>query len=181
MKQVTLKLKFILILLLLFTSSCYSWAQDGEMIHQIDNEYYKQVDPEAWRFHQYSFSNLDHNTGTADIAIPIYTIKIGRITVPINIVYNTLGIKVEDHVSYVGVGWDLIAGGRITRKVMGGLPDLKEYVKSFPEEKILGYQKKGSYEYDSRYFIDQAPDLFYYSGPGVNGSFLFNKYSLFSS
>nr|WP_320120065.1 BACON domain-containing protein [uncultured Marinifilum sp.] len=164
-------------LLILFLNCCLveAFSQENNTVQAIDNEYYKQVNPEAWCFHQYSYSALNHNNGKANVEIPIYEINIGRISVPIKLAYNTTGIKVEQPSSYVGTGWDLVANGRITRRIMGGLMDLYEYKVGQTDTKKLGYQKKGNYDYNVSYFIDQAPDLFYSSAPGLSANFFFSK------
>jgi len=58
-------------------------------------------------------------TGTADISVPIYTIKAKGITVPVAISYHTGGIRLEEEASWVGLGWALNAGGMISRTIMG--------------------------------------------------------------
>ncbi|MBL7737785.1 MAG: hypothetical protein JNK14_01110 [Chitinophagaceae bacterium] len=58
-------------------------------------------------------------TGIPDISIPIYTIKTGNITVPIVLKYHGGGIKVNTPYSWVGLGWDLICGGVVTKQING--------------------------------------------------------------
>ena len=165
----------IALLLLLCLKIQIADAQDDNLVHQIDNEYYKMVNPEAWRFHQYSFSEVNKNTGKANIELPIYEVKIGRMSVPIKLIYNSTGIKVEDQASYVGTGWDLIAHGRVTRKIMGGMNDLVSYHHGQNDYYMYGYQKKGNKDYDHLMSIDQAPDLFMCSAPGLNSRFIFSQ------
>ena len=62
---------------------------------------------------------IDNNTGRADISIPIHEIKIGSIRLPITLVYNASGIKVNDVASTVGLGWSLNVGGFVTRQTIG--------------------------------------------------------------
>ena len=58
-------------------------------------------------------------TGTADVTVPIYTIKAKGITMPVAVSYHTGGIKLEEEASWVGLGWALNAGGMISRTIMG--------------------------------------------------------------
>ena len=62
---------------------------------------------------------VDHSTGIPDITIPIYTVRIGGISLPINLSYHASGIKVNDIASTVGLGWVLNSGGFITQQVIG--------------------------------------------------------------
>lgn len=58
-------------------------------------------------------------TGAACFDIPIYTIKTGDFVLPISLHYETSGFKVATIASNVGLGWNLNAGGYITRTVKG--------------------------------------------------------------
>lgn len=59
----------------------------------------------------------DIYTGAQDIKIPLFTIKEGDISVPIVLQYHTSGIKVDQKASEVGLGWSLVKGPQITRKI----------------------------------------------------------------
>jgi hypothetical protein len=61
-------------------------------------------------------------TGTVGVAIPVYQIKKGNVSVPVTLVYGGRGIKPKDVESSAGIGFYLSAGGQISREVRG-LPD----------------------------------------------------------
>lgn len=77
-------------------------------------------------------TNADLSTGTAQMGVPLYTLKDGNFSVPIGLSYNASGIKVEDVASNVGLNWNLEAGGRIVR-----------IVKDKPDEAFLGLDSRG--------------------------------------
>ncbi|WP_320052035.1 BACON domain-containing protein [uncultured Acetobacteroides sp.] len=56
-------------------------------------------------------------TGRSPVSIPIHVLKGKNISVPISLVYSSDGVKVDEHPSWVGMGWNLNAGGIITRMV----------------------------------------------------------------
>jgi YD repeat-containing protein len=58
-------------------------------------------------------------TGVPNISIPIHTLHYGNINVPIALRYHSGAVRTANHPSWVGVGWDLQAGGAITRTVRG--------------------------------------------------------------
>lgn len=62
-------------------------------------------------------------TGLVDISVPIYTIDIKGIKVPIEFKYHASGIKYDDVSNEVGLGWTLMAGGVIRRSIMGNWDD----------------------------------------------------------
>lgn len=62
---------------------------------------------------------VSHYTGTVNVEIPICTIELKDISIPVSLTYNTSGIKVEQEASTVGLGWSLNVGGAITKTIMG--------------------------------------------------------------
>lgn len=78
--------------------------------------------PESYQFKKRLLNNVSLYTGQPSIDIPIYTIDLDGMQVPISISYNTGGIKVEEDATSVGLGWSLNIGGQITRSA-NGLPD----------------------------------------------------------
>ncbi|MEC3878635.1 hypothetical protein [Parapedobacter sp. 10938] len=66
---------------------------------------------------------VDLYTGTAQINIPIATAQGKDLSIPVSLNYvGGRGIRVQDYASNVGLGWQLAAGGNISR-VVRGLPD----------------------------------------------------------
>lgn len=62
---------------------------------------------------------VNKGTGTAGVSIPLFTIKGGEnIDIPITLSYTCSGIKVQDVASWVGLGWNLSSGGKITRVIV---------------------------------------------------------------
>jgi YD repeat-containing protein len=83
---------------------------------------YDPPSPEASALGKYVDHPVSTFTGVPSINIPLFEIKCGRITLPINVSYHGSGVKVDEIASRVGIGWVLNAGGAITRTVKG-LPD----------------------------------------------------------
>lgn len=55
--------------------------------------------------------------GLPEISIPLYTVKGKSLSVPLVLRYHGGGIKTSDRSTWVGLGWDLQAGGSISRSV----------------------------------------------------------------
>ncbi|MBK9486949.1 MAG: hypothetical protein IPO01_17740 [Chitinophagaceae bacterium] len=66
--------------------------------------------------------NVDLYTGKTNVNLPLYTLKSGSISLPISLQANVNAHRVNEIGSWVGLGWNLNAGGVITR-VMKNLPD----------------------------------------------------------
>lgn len=126
-------------------------------------------------------------TGVPDISIPIYTIKSGSITLPINLSYHASGIKVAQEASWVGLGWALEAGGVISRTVcgyddFGGYPTGFYYEQNLPnvgaDDNLNPVNAQNSYYYYNEIANgskDGEPDMFYFNFNGNSGKFYFQK------
>ncbi len=87
--------------------------------------------------------------------------------------------KVDQKASWVGLGWELMAGGAITRTVRGSEDEGgRGYIRSV-------YYNEGDFDpaYSDNYyemeemlqgFIDTEPDIFYYNFMGYSGRFIFD-------
>ena len=70
-------------------------------------------------FNSASLDNVDHQSGTLNVSIPLYTIQSGKLELPISLQYQASGIKADYDPSVVGIGWVLNAGGKILTNVIG--------------------------------------------------------------
>jgi hypothetical protein len=73
--------------------------------------------PTASALGKYIDNPVSLYTGTPNITIPLYEIKMKEVSVPIELTYNPQDIQTETTPSNVGLGWSLNAGGLITRAV----------------------------------------------------------------
>ncbi|MND36556.1 hypothetical protein D3C80_272140 [compost metagenome] len=151
--------------------------------------------PQASALGKYGDIPVGNFTGTADISIPIYSLKIKDFTLPVAISYHTGGIKVEETATNVGLGWALSYGGNISVSVNGlndfesngfcnvisdplkRLPD-----QPFPSNNVYNWYADGGGDL-YKFAVDAAegttdtePDLHYYSIPGNSGKFYFDQY-----
>ncbi|MCT4647724.1 MAG: BACON domain-containing protein [Carboxylicivirga sp.] len=83
---------------------------------------YTPPSPEALAFKKYGDYPVTHYTGLPGISIPIHTIEVDGVQIPISLDYHASGIKVNESASWVGLGWTLKASGVLSRQV-NGIPD----------------------------------------------------------
>lgn len=74
----------------------------------------KPVSPEVASLGRYGDIAVGEYSGAANISIPIHTLKAGKLNFPINLYYNSNGIKVSEEATWVGLGWNLSAVAGIT-------------------------------------------------------------------
>jgi hypothetical protein len=70
-----------------------------------------------------SSADVDLYTGTAQVSVPICQLRSRELSIPVALYYTgARGIRVQDYAGPAGLGWQLIAGGGISR-VVRGFPD----------------------------------------------------------
>lgn len=80
---------------------------------------FTNLTPEAASLGKYGAFQVSEYSGAANISIPLYTVKSGDVSFPINLYYDATGIKVEQDATFVGLGWNLSYGGMISHIVCG--------------------------------------------------------------
>lgn len=133
------------------------------------------------------FKSMDYSvnnaSGLAPVSIPIYEIKSGSITVPINISYNASGRKVFDVTGPVGMGWSLNCGGAISRTVHGRPDDQYYFPSTFRSASTLSNSNVYDYyylagltaeqgQYTSSPLEDPEYDIFSYYCGNTSGKFI---------
>ena len=111
--------------------------------------------PEVASFMRYMESPISLYTGTVDVSIPLYTIEVDNIKVPITLSYHNAGAKVEEEASWVGLGWNLNAGGCIFRAIKN-IPD--DFPRGWLTDDDMTLNYPSSYNWSSDYF---AHDVVY--------------------
>ncbi|KMQ59594.1 hypothetical protein ACM39_18340 [Chryseobacterium sp. FH2] len=135
------------------------------------------IKPPSLETYKISTYNLDFNnspSGEFTYTLPIYNINSG-INIPINLGYNS-GIKVDDIGSNLGMSWQLVAGGAISRVVRDEQDEMSSSV-WFPETIDINADantiKTAAHPDNS---IDTEYDWFNFSlSNGLSGQFYIDK------
>ncbi len=151
--------------------------------------------PEAANFEKYGNIPVSYFSGVPQISVPIHTINLKNLSIPINLSYHSSGIKVDETASNVGLGWVLNAGGLISCNTRGN-PDFDTYgyaSASNPSQHIYDRYIFGAFQEETinddvnqdddhdlldniaSGYIDGQPDLFHYSYPGGSGKFVYDE------
>jgi hypothetical protein len=146
-------------------------------------------------------NNLTVNplTGAAQVNIPIYNVSIGQLSLPISLNYYGGGIKNKDAEGTAGIGWNLSAGGQVSR-IVRGLPD--DVIKDNAGNNRFGWLSASNtgaasidgftiantanvctteatdLSYMSAHFsvnYDTEPDIFNVSAPGLSCQLVYNR------
>jgi len=79
--------------------------------------------PNVFSFMQHTRIPISNYSGLPQVSIPIVNVSYKDLNIPIEISYQSSGFKPEQHPGWVGLGWNLNAGGVITRRIRGAFPD----------------------------------------------------------
>lgn len=138
--------------------------------------------PTASNLGKFGLVPVSMYTGTADISIPIYKMQERGITLDINLKYDTSGLLINQLPGWTGHGWNLMAGGSITRKVNSWEDELELDPKGLCQYKLNNYfkvyDKVPEYINRSKQDPNKKPiltdiyaDVFYFNFMGHHGKF----------
>lgn len=185
-----MKARFILSTILFLFTCLFSFSQPV-------NNWVKDVvqqPPNAAALFKYTDVPVDYASGLPSIGVPVHSLQHGPVPVNISLSYHAQGMKVAENASWVGLGWNLSAGGQIARTVLGA-----------PDESAHGYYFRGHHvgpffscpDMNKCWWLhglvcgvttqgwgtsqypyvpqDLEPDLFSYSFDGYSGKFIIDK------
>lgn len=168
----------------LFFISNLVYAQKNEEI-PIYNVQISPPSPNAAKLGVYGDVPVGLFSGTLNLTIPIYEIKLPDFVLPITLGYNTSGIKVDEVATDVGLGWILNAGGVVTTSIRGNADNLpKRYIPAnisqFDPQDTTKSTPGGLSSYDmAQRIIDQnydtQQDIYYYNFAGYTGKFIYSN------
>lgn len=141
--------------------------------------------PKSAEYAKYTNYSVTLYNGLPDISIPLYSINLRGLTIPINLTYHASGIKYKQSSGEVGVGWNLNPGYRVSRTVHGYADEKESMPSNFSEESINDRVLRDKYL--SRFLpllaldrpfatngqqLDGQYDIFNYNIPSEGGSFI---------
>ena len=151
--------------------------------------------PNAEILGKYGQVPVSYFNGLPQISIPISTFKVNGYELPISLSYYASGNKPDSHPGWVGLGWNLSAGGAITRIINGIKDEMTETERRFIINSGNGFSTNPGYYYrtdsvnrtnwsnknylyyiksmktTSRYPYDTEPDEFVVNVAGISASF----------
>ncbi|TRX34733.1 RHS repeat domain-containing protein [Flavobacterium restrictum] len=183
--------KIIIILSLLISGLTISQTkQNGDNLLPITFS----ASPNAASLGIYGQIPVNLYNGAPNININLYSIKVDNFEMPISISYNLSSVKPEERPGWIGLGWNLNAGGAITRIVRGGVdevmvsnmidPTVFSYYDHFSELNIVNWDSATKLdEYTNwlhaiaptKFAAYPAPDEFMFNFNGLSGSFFKNQ------
>ncbi len=181
------KLKILFCFFLLLTSAHISFGQTEPDPQQTQLDRVIPVSPTAGSITRYGNTPVNYFTGSPNISIPLYEVSVGGLKVPLSLNYQYDGLKVEEIASWVGLGWNLSAGGAITRTIRGIADDAPNGYMSpalpMTAKFMIDNMTNPAYSNDIKTLRKEAasgnydiePDIFYFSFPGGSGKFFYNQ------
>ncbi|WP_142686613.1 hypothetical protein [Chitinophaga polysaccharea] len=174
-----MKSLLVVLLMLVDVIGCigYSQAQNSPNAYFVPTVFPKS--PNVAGMDKYGDYPVNMFSGLPDISIPLYEVVSGDFKMPITLSYHASGFKVNEKAGWAGLGWSVITGGQITRRIMG-IAD--EFPNGYLSGKLqpaatVNPESTASLQYLSSLkskLYDAQPDIYSYSFNGRNGKFFFN-------
>jgi len=183
---------------IIFFLPVVGFSQNSQLDYGQNLRSYTLSSPEVSSFEKYNLTGTQNYTGKVNISIPIYTAKSGNLEYPINLVYNSGGIKVDQLSSDVGLGWNL-TNAVITRTINAGndfdntgllsyQPDYNSYSATDKSKDMLVLKKSLGFFLSKEmspenvvvrafFDIDMIPDTYHFFGNGPKTDFFFSSIS----
>jgi len=180
---------FIFLLQAILCTAELSAQQASSYINR-SPEFLRITPPTVASFNKFIDHPVNLYNGTPDISLPIYELSDGDIQLQATLRYNASGIRVAEEASWVGLGWNLNAGGYICQQVVGEddyndshylefVDILIPQVYSNPYQAIPYteglHTKLECYRNHSlceKHMGKLNPDVFYFCVPGYSGKFV---------
>ncbi|PSL26461.1 RHS repeat domain-containing protein [Chitinophaga ginsengisoli] len=155
--------------------------------------------PAVKAMQKFSDVPISYYTGTTNITVPIHEIQLANFSLPINLMYHSATVHVQEESGRVGLGWALNAGGQISRNIYSyddfdsnryldiGKPELVGYpllyqdtvplAKFNPSNIQLYPYVSGDGVVNGKNFFDFQPDKFTLQLPGYSNKFIISSKS----
>jgi RHS repeat-associated protein len=172
--------------ILIITITNILTAQDAPNWNSIDYSYIKEnikipASPNASAFTKYGDFNVGHHSGTVSANVPLFNIGDGMMNLKVDMNYSSGGLKLEDLGAWTGIGWNISAGGAITRTVMGNPDQTNNYYWNYNFD--LSNPSPHLDQMTERKFLDTLlwgyaegqPDIFSYNVGNLSGKFIIKK------
>ena len=184
-------MRCLIVVLFLFVGVT-SWAQTLEdMLPDLGTVKIntRPPSPETASFGLYTDISLNYYIGAPNVSIPIYTIEMNQLSLPLVLSYNASGLIVENPASWVGAGWSFNPTGVVSRTVLGAADESAAGESGYFNEPYI-FLNNGEVNESNLYLcedpkyanrvvsgeLDTQPDFFSFSLPnGQPISFIFNK------
>jgi len=122
--------------------------------------------------------DIEMNTGVVKKMIQLRPFTSGKVTVPLSLGFSSMGLKVNEHPTRVGVGWHFSGAGLISRVIYGNDDLIAErYVPNVfiqPNEEET-YTTTYAYKLNNEGNRDASPDIFNYNFGQFSGKFIFEN------
>lgn len=142
-------------------------AEDNKLSGKV---FYNIPTPNANELMRFGSFPVNYHTGTADISIPLYNYNCGGVSLDIRLQYDSSGLPMNILPGWTGHGWTLIAGGSITRQIIGYPDDI-----SYKGTQIRQYDQIDNFfrnhQISTADKSEASPDMFYFNFLGKSGRF----------
>ncbi|MCJ0743675.1 hypothetical protein [Pedobacter montanisoli] len=120
---------------------------------------------------------INLSTGVVSTSIPLFVLEGKELKLPITLSYSYDGFKPSQSVGWAGLGWNIQAGGVITRMVNGAVDNTFNYGYNYEDPAVQALINSPSYSYEflkagTNMLYDLEPDIFQFNFGKYSGKFM---------
>lgn len=141
--------------------------------------------PTASSISRYGEIPVNNSTGALNFSIPFFNVQGNDLQLPISLNYGYTGLKPAEYAGWVGLGWNLQAGGVITRNVKDLVDSYygdESFSGPYVQDKLFnGLTNTESADFQTflngvyRGKFDTEPDIYNFNFNGYSGKFILYK------
>jgi hypothetical protein len=173
-------------LILIILCSAMAYGQNQYVLPQLTPQ-----SPNTASLGKYGEIPVSLSNGLANISVPLLNLKVGSFNVPVELTYHNNGYKPDELASWVGMGWDIQAGGMISLEQRGNYdfdesgngmfttapgtnPNSVAALNKYLANQMSQTELNAWQESVIRGDVDAEYDLYHYSFFGHTGNFYFD-------
>jgi|GEM_PF-646199 len=136
--------------------------------------------PNAASLGRYDGVEVGLSTGTFQYEVPLTQIQLKGIVLPVSLQYASNGLRVDEISPRAGTFWNLVAGGIITRTVLGRIDEYSNRISppgTYPQRtrELVNFLNDLSDTEGVGNGWDGEPDVFTFNVGGYSGKFILNS------
>jgi len=172
----------VLLFLVVFFSFAKGFGQTIPYPAPASDPSFVPPSPNAQAFQVFGSTPVSLYEGLPAVSFPVYEVKCGSLSLPITLSYNYSGLYPLQDASWVGLGWNLSAGGVITRNIEGNVDGLGWTGYNYGEYNIADSMWQATntflgaaYNSYSSESYDLAPDVYDCEFNGISSQFIWQN------
>ncbi|MFD0766140.1 DUF5977 domain-containing protein [Mucilaginibacter lutimaris] len=132
--------------------------------------------PESASLFRFQDYPVGTSTGIPEISIPLFSLRSGSLNLPVSMSYHAGGRQVFDQTGPIGIGWTLMAGGRVSRTIYGKPDDETGFPATLRSANSIDLNNYQDFDYIANtYGGNSEYDIFSFTCGNIGGKYFLSN------